>query len=159
WLQVRAGALELYQWLGLVLAALASWAGARGVMAGVSRLVSWVLHRSGSALSTSFVAASPRPLTWLAAGPVFFLLLGGLDLPVAVAGSVFAAETFLLAGLTGWLGLRLIDLSLGIYTNSELLRPHRSLGDMIVPVSMRLSKTAVLLVVVTYMIYQVGQID
>jgi MscS family membrane protein len=159
WLQVRAGALELYQWLGLVLAALASWAGARAVMAGVSRLVAWVLHRSGSALSTSFVTVSLRPLTWLAAVRLFFLLLGGLDLPVAGAGAVFAAEKFLLAGLAGWLGLRLIDFSLGIYTNSELLRPHRSLGDMIVPVSMRLSKTAVLLVVVTYMIYQVGEIE
>jgi MscS family membrane protein len=159
WLQVRAGGLELYQWLGLVLAALVSWAGARGVMAGVSRLVAWVLHRSGSALSTSFVACSLRPLTWLATVRLFFLLLGGLDLPVNVAGTVFAAEKFLLAGMAGWLGLRLIDLSLGIYTNSELLRPHRSLGDMIVPVSMRLSKTAVLLVVITYMIYQVGEID
>src|SRR5205085_2064343 len=32
-------------------------------------------------------------------------------------------------------------------------------GDMIVPVSMRLGKTAVLLVVATYTIYQIGQID
>jgi MscS family membrane protein len=159
WLQLRAGALELYQWLGLALAALASWAGARLVMAGVSRSVAWLLHRSGSVLSTSFVVVSLKPLTWLATVWLFFLLLGGLDLPVAVAGTVFAAQKFLLAGLIGWLGLRLIDLSLGIYTNSELLRPHRSLGDMIVPVSMRLSKTTVLLVVATYMIYQIGEID
>ncbi len=48
---------------------------------------------------------------------------------------------------------------MAIYTNAELLRPHRSLGDMIVPVSMRLGKAPVLLVVATYMIYQVGEFD
>jgi MscS family membrane protein len=159
WLQVAAGRLELYQWFGLAAALLASWVGARLVISGVSRLLAWLLHRSGSALSTSFVVATLRPLTALAAVWLFFLLLTGLDLPVTVAGALFAAQKFLLAGLLGWLGLRLIDLSMAVYTNSELLRPHRSLGDMIVPVSMRMSKTVVTLVVLTYVIYQVGEID
>ena len=105
------------------------------------------------------MASTLRPLTWLAAVWAFFLLLAGLDLPIAVAGTVFAAEKFLLAALLGWLGLRLMDLSMGVYTNTELLRPHRSLGDMIVPVSMRLGKAGVLLVVATYVIYQVGEFD
>src|SRR5437870_3115492 len=48
---------------------------------------------------------------------------------------------------------------MGVYRDSEFLRPHRSLSDMIVPVSMRLSKALVLLVVATYMIYQIGEID
>ena len=66
--------------------------------------------------------------------------LAGLDLPVTFASGVFAGQRFLLAVLFGWLGLRLIDLSMAVYTNSELLRQHRNLSDMIVPVSMRLSK-------------------
>ena len=33
---------------------------------------------------------------------------------------------------------------MAIYMNSELLRPHRSLSDMVVPVSMRLLKGALL---------------
>jgi MscS family membrane protein len=159
WLQVRRGHLDLYQWLGLVLAGLLSWVGARLVMVGVTRLIARFLHRSGSALSTRFVASSLKPFTWLGAVWLFFLLLGALDLTVAVAGTVFAIHKFLLAGLFGWLGLRFIDLFLGIYTNSELLRPHRNLGDMIVPVAMRLSKTTVLLVVATFMIYQVGELE
>jgi len=136
-----------------------SWAGSRVVMSGFSQFVAWLLHRSGSALSTTFVGTTLRPLTWLATVWIFFLMLTGLDLPIAVASAVFAAQKFLLATLVGWLGLRLIDLSMGVYTNSELLRPHRSLSDMIVPVSMRLGKTVVLLVVVTYMIYEIGEID
>jgi MscS family membrane protein len=157
WMQARAGMLELYQWLGLAVACLASWLGARALMAGVfSRMVAWLLHRSGSALSTHFVASSLRPLTWLATVWLFFNLLAWLDLSVDVAGTVFAAQKFLLAVLVGWLGLRLIDLSMAIYLNSELLKPHRSLSDMIVPVSVRISKTVVMLVVATYMIYQVG---
>ena len=157
WLQVRTGRLDLYQWLGLILAALASWAAARLVMTVLSHLVAWILHRSGSALSTSFVATMLRPLTWLGAVWFFFLLLTGLDLPAGVAGAVFAGYKFLLAGLFGWLGLRLIDLCMGVYSNSEFLRPHRNLGDMIVPVSMRMAKGVVLLVVATYTIYQIGE--
>src|SRR5262249_26763719 len=34
---------------------------------------------------------------------------------------------------------------------------HRSLSDMIVPVSMRISKTALLLVIAAYMVYEIGQ--
>jgi MscS family membrane protein len=159
WSQMRAGPLDLYQWLGLVVAILASWVGARIAMAAVTRLVSWLLRRCGSALSKKFVASTLRPLTVLTATWTLFKLFEGLDLHVAVASPLFAAEKFLLAGLLGWVGLRLIDLAMGIYNNAELLRPHRSLGDMIVPVSMRLGKATVLLVVSTYMIYSIGEID
>jgi MscS family membrane protein len=159
WLQASVGPLDLYQWLGVVLAIAASWAGARLMMAAITRLFAWVLRRCGSSLSTSFVASNLRPLTALTAAWTFFLLLEGLDLSLAIGGAVFAAEKFILTGLIGWLGLRLMDLSMAIYTNTELLRPHRSLSDMIVPVSMRLGKAAVLLIVATYMIYQIGEFD
>ena len=54
-----------------------------------------------------FVAKKLRPLTWLASVAIFFQFLAGLDLPVGVAATVFAAHKFLLAMLVGWLGLRL----------------------------------------------------
>src|SRR5262249_33783454 len=157
WAQARLGALALYQWLGVCLAALAGWLGARLTLLIVSRVAAGLLRRGGSELSVTFVASALRPLTWLAAAWAFFLLLSGLDLPVAAAGTIFAAEKFILAGLAGWLGLRLIDLSMGIYTNTEALRPHRNLGDLIVPVSVRLGKGGVILVVATYVVYQIGE--
>jgi MscS family membrane protein len=159
WLRTRIGPLDLFQWLGLLAAMLASWVGARLAMTVVTRLVAWLLRRCGSALSGDFVASTLRPLTVLTAAWTLFSLCEGLDLHIAAASPLFAAEKFLLAGLLGWLGLRLMDLAMGIYSNAELLRPHRSLGDMIVPVSMRLGKAAVLLVVSTYMIYQIGEFD
>jgi MscS family membrane protein len=159
WAQVRLGRLDFFQWLGLALAALASWVGARLTTGLVTRLVAWLLRRGGSALTAGFVATALRPLTWLAAVWVFFVLLQGLDLRVGVAGAFFAAEKFLLAALLGWLGLRLMDLSMAVYTNTEILLPHRSLSDMIVPVSVRLGKAVVLLVVTVYMTYQFGEID
>lgn len=159
WAQVRAGRLDLYQWFGLALAALSSWASARLVMAGVSAVAASLLHRGGSSLSRAFVTSTLRPFTWLGAAYVFFKLIAGLDLPVGVASAVFAVEKFLLAGLLGWLALRVIDLSMSVYTDSELLRPHRSLSDLVVPVGMRLAKMAVVLVVATYIIYQVGEIE
>jgi MscS family membrane protein len=160
WMQARLGIMELYQWLGMFIAALASWAAARTLIVRVvSPFVAGLLHRSGSALSTSFVASSLRPLTCLASVWLFFRFLGCLDLSVDLAAAVFAAHKFLLAILVSWLGLRLIDLSMAVYLNSELLKPHRSLSDMIVPVSMRVSKAIVFLVVSTYIIYQIGQIE
>lgn len=158
-LQSRAGALDLYQWPGLVLAALASWMAAWLTMAVASRAVAWLLRRSGSALTLPFVSSTLRPLTWLATVYVFFQLLEGLDLRVGVAGALFAAEKFLLAALLGWLGFRIMDLSMGIYTNAELFRPHRSLSDMIVPVSVRLGKAVLMLAVITYVVYEIGEID
>jgi MscS family membrane protein len=48
---------------------------------------------------------------------------------------------------------------MAVYTDSELLKPHRSLGDMIVPVTVRVAKAVVVLVVLTYLVYLVGQGD
>jgi MscS family membrane protein len=159
WAQVRTGKLDLYQWVGIVLAAFVSWIGARLTTACVTRLVAWFLRRSGSALSGNFVGDALRPLTCLTGVWAFFMLLQGLDLRVGVAGTVYAAEKFLLAASLGWLGVRLMDLTMGVYTNTEILLPHRSLSDLIVPVSVRLGKTVVILIVTTYVIYQFGEVD
>ena len=159
WPQSNLGPLDLYQWPGLPLAGLVSWVAAWITLAVVCRVAAWLLRLGSSSLSATYVSSTLAPLRWLVAASTFCLLLAGLDLPVAVADPLFAAEKFLMATLLGWLGLRLIDLSMAVYTNTESLRPHRSLGDMIVPVSMRLSKAMVLLVVTTYVVYQVGEID
>src|SRR5262249_6853139 len=65
WAQARAGALALYQWPGVCLAALAGWLGARLTLLAVSGVAAWLLRRGGSALSVSFVARALRPLMWL----------------------------------------------------------------------------------------------
>jgi MscS family membrane protein len=159
WALTPLGPLDVYQWPGLLLALAASWLGAWLTMAVVTRLLAWLLHRCGSAVSSGFVVSSLRPLTALAAAWTLFVLLQELDLCVPFASTVFAAEKFLLAGLLGWLGWRLMDLSLAVYHNTELLLPHRSLSDMIVPVSMRLGKAVILLAVSIYIIYQIGEVD
>jgi MscS family membrane protein len=159
WARLTLGPLDLYQWPGLPLAGLASWLAAWVTLTVVCRVAGWLLRRSKSALSADFVCSTLRPLRCLAAAWIFFLLLEGLDLPIAVAEPLFAAEKFLMAALLGWLGLRLIDLSVAFYTNNESLRPHRNLGDMIVPVSVRFGKGAVLLVVAAYVVYQVGEFE
>jgi MscS family membrane protein len=160
WSQTHLGpSLALYQWLGLGVAALLGWLAARLALAVLCRLAAWLLRRGGSVLSVGFVAGSLQPLLWLVAAWAFFLLLVVLDLPVAVAGAAFAAEKFLLAALAGWLGLRLIDLSMAVYNNTESLKPHRNLGDLIAPVSVRIGKGAVMLVVAFYVVYQVGEIE
>ena len=88
-----------------------------------------------------------------------FNVLTLLDLPAGIFGSVLEVKKFIMAGLFGWLGWRLVDLILAVYSGSELLKPHRSLGDMIAPVTVRAAKCGVFLVVMVYVIYQVGHFD
>jgi MscS family membrane protein len=149
--------LRLYQWLGLALAFLVSALVSRLLLAHVYRLVAVVLHKSASALTPSFVAARLRPFTWVTTWWLVFQALVLLDLPVHFVDAVLPVKTFGMAGLIAWLGMQMVNLVTAVYLNSELLRPHRSLSDMIVPVSMRALKGLILLVVAVYVVYQIGQ--
>jgi MscS family membrane protein len=156
WARLFVGSVELYQWAGLVCIFLLSWVVAKLSLGGFEAVGVWVLKRSGSALTPRFVAAKLRPLIWVATCWLFFKFPTWLDLPVAWLNTILPARTFLMAGLIGWLGFQLTDLLMALYTNSELLRPHRSLSDMIVPVSLRLFKGMVVLLVLGYVVYHVG---
>jgi MscS family membrane protein len=149
--------LHLYQWLGLALALVVSIVVPRLVLAKVQALIAMILHKSGSALTRPFVSSRLRPLTWVVGFWLLFVALGLLDLPVRFTDAIRPVRTFGMAGLLGWLGVQLVDLATAVYTNSELLRPHRSLSDMVVPVSMRALKGGILLVVAVYVIYQLGE--
>jgi MscS family membrane protein len=157
WGRVPAGRLALYQWVGLFLTAILSWGVAKLLLIALRGIVVLTLKRSGSVLTAPFVAAKLRPLTWVCACWLFFKVPAWLDLPVTWLNTIMPARTLIMAGLLGWLGFQMIDLLMGIYMNSELLRPHRSLSDMIVPVSMRVMKCVVILLVLTYVIYEVGK--
>jgi MscS family membrane protein len=157
WARQDVRGLELYQWIGLLLTFVVSWVFARLLMAVVKLIGCWVLRRSGCAVTGHFVSAKLRPLTWVGTCWLFFKLPALLDLPAAWLSSIMPAEIFLMAGVLGWLGWNVIDLVMAIYTNSERIRPHRTLSDMVVPVSMKILKGILLLLVMTYVIYEVGQ--
>ncbi|MFL5328083.1 MAG: mechanosensitive ion channel family protein [Gemmataceae bacterium] len=159
WAQTKLGPLDAYQWVGLCVAFLLSGLVASIFLGQVHHLVAFILRQFGSVLTGGFVAAKLRPLTWVAGAALFFQMLEALDLPASRLDGVLAVKKFLLAGMVAWFGLRLIDLILAVYANSELLKPHRSLGDMIVPVTMRLTKGITLIIVATYIVYQIGQGD
>lgn len=157
WAQVKAVGLDVYQWFGLALVVLLSAVISQMCFSPLHRFFGWFLRYSGSTLTTPFIARHLRPLTWLAATWLFFRVLVVLDLPVAVLAEALPLQKFLLAGLIGWLALRLTDLTTAVFTNSEFLKPHRSLSDMVVPVSTRAVKAGALLMVAIYFVYQLGQ--
>jgi MscS family membrane protein len=159
WAGRRIGPLELYQWLGLIVAGSLSWLTSHLCLSQFHRVVGWSLQKSGSRLSTKFVSEKLQPLTWLAALALFAQVLQVLDLPVSVGNTFLPLEKFVLTALVAWQALRIVDLAMAIYTNSELLKPHRSLSDMVVPVSMRLVKGGVLILTAAYFIYEIGQGD
>lgn len=157
--QTPLGPLDVYQWIGLVLAMAVSGIASHLVLSRFQLLVGWLLRKGGSKLTTNFVANKLQPLTWLAGLWLLFELITFLDLPANLLDGVLALKKFLLAGLFGWLGCRLVDLILAVYSGSELMKPHRSLGDMIAPVTVRTAKVGVTLMVMVYVIYQIGQGD
>jgi MscS family membrane protein len=150
------GGLEAYAWVGLGLLVFLSWSVGRLGLASVVTAVIWVLKWFSSALTTPFVRAKLRPLTWVGACWMFYHFVPWLDLPASWLDSILSARIIIVSLPLGWLGFQAVDLMLAIYTNSELLRPHRSLSDMIVPVCLRLLKGGILLVVLTHIIYQIG---
>ncbi|MBX7103658.1 MAG: mechanosensitive ion channel family protein [Gemmataceae bacterium] len=159
WSQKPVGPLDIYQWGGLGVSLLVAAVMASFMLGQVHALVGFLLRQSGSVLSTKFVAKKLRPLTWLVGTWLIFKLLVVLDLPASTLDGVLALKKFLIAGLFAWVGFGIIDLAMGMYMNSEFLKPHRSLGDMIVPVSMKAIKGITLVLVATYVVYQVGQGD
>jgi MscS family membrane protein len=96
-------------------------------------------------------------LTWVAAWWFLFQLLTLLDLPIRFIDAILPLRVFGMAALVGLLGVQLVNLVTSLYTNSELLRPHRCLSDMVVPMSMRALKGCILLVVAIYLVYQGGE--
>jgi MscS family membrane protein len=157
--QQFVGPLEVYQWVGVGVGLFAAAVLSSVMFGQVHRIVGWVLQQSGSVLSTKFVAKTLRPMTWLAATWLIFQFLILLDLPVAALDGVLAVKKFLLAALVAWVGFGIINLASAVYTNSEFLKPHRSLGDMIVPVSSKALKGVTVVLVATYVVYQIGQAD
>jgi MscS family membrane protein len=156
-LQTTFWKLQLYQWLGVVTAILVSVLVPRLLLPPLLWLFALVLRKSGSVLTGPFVVARLRPLTWVVGWWLLFGLLALLDLPARTIDTLRPLQTFGLAALLGWLGVRLVDLATAVYTNSELLRPHRSLSDMVVPVTMRTLKGGLVLVVAVYLVYQFGE--
>lgn len=151
--------LQAYQWAGLALAVALCLLVSRVVLAQIERIFAFALHKCGSALTGAFLTAKLRSLTWVTAWWLLFQVIAWLDLPIRFLDAILPLKTFGMAALIALLGLQLVDLVTGIYTNSEFLRPHRSLSDMIVPVTMRSLKGIILLAVAIYVIYQIGEGD
>ncbi|AGA31030.1 mechanosensitive ion channel family protein [Singulisphaera acidiphila] len=156
WLRGPAPGLDLYQWVGLVVAlatcAVASWLGLRVI----ERLACYGLRWGGFDLDRTLVAGKLRPLSFQLGLFCLYHLLRLLDLPSAVVGSTIPAVKVIWIGLMGWTALRLIDLGMILYARSERLHDRRSLSDMIVPTAANGMKLAVLVVVASCQVYLIG---
>jgi MscS family membrane protein len=156
WIQVPILGLDLYQWVGLVLIVLLAGGIAWAVFRILNLVVRHSLQRFRFDLSDEFVRSKLRPLAWQLALFLAAEQLSPLDLPVALWGRVLPVLKFLWIGLFAWMAIRLVDLGMAIYTNSEHLQHRRNLSDMIVPMSARVLKLAMLLVAVSWEVYLVG---
>ena len=143
--------MELYQWIGLPLLFLLGWAGPTGpggplgghrldIMAVRLRAHYRVRHREtpASDLGRRRCRLLPAPDLARSAHHLARCHLWG--------------EAIVLAVPLGWFGFRAVDLLLAVYTNSELIRPHRSLSDMVVPVCLRILKGVIIVLVVGHVV-------
>jgi MscS family membrane protein len=119
-------------------------------------LIGRALRRWRFNLSSEFLCAKLLPLTC----QLFLLMIGVLlpllDLPVALVSATFPVAKSVWVGLLAWTALRLIDLGMAIYTNSEHLQIRRNLSDMIVPTFARVLKLSVLVVALCVEVYLIG---
>jgi MscS family membrane protein len=156
WLRSHGPGLDLYQWIGLAVAALvcgaASWLGLRVI----ERLAWHALRAGGFELDRAQVATKLRPLAFQLGLWCLYLQLRMLDLPSAVVGATIPALKIAWIGLMGWTAFRLIDLGLMLYAHSERLHDRRSLSDMIVPTAANGMKLAALVVSVSCQVYLIG---
>ena len=115
--------LTLYQWMAgwriLLAAGLASWLTFRILdSSSCAAFVAWRFN-----LSSEFLCAKLRPL----ACQLFVLIAGTLlpllDLPASLVSAGFPIAKIVWIGLMAWTVIRLIDLGMALYTNSEHLQP------------------------------------
>lgn len=156
WLKFPALGLDVYQWIGLLIAlaagAAASWLGLRII----ARLTCYLLHRGGFEVDRAVATSKLRPIALQLGLWSFYLLIRLLDLPAAVIGVAIPAVKIAWFGLMGWAVMRLIDLAMILYTRSERLHDRRSLSDMIVPTAANGLKLAALVIAVCCQVYLVG---
>ena len=114
-LHVTFWKLQLYQWLGLLLALLVCALVPRLLLAQAHWLFAFILRKCGSCLTHPFVAAKLRPMTWVAAWWLLFRALALLDLPIRLVDALLPLKTFGMAGLLGWV-------------ESYLMQGHPDLG-------------------------------
>src|SRR5262249_29855956 len=151
-----AAGLELYQWIGLALAlagcGVASWLGLRVL----ERIACYALGRGGFVLDRAIVAPKLRPLALQVGLWCLYLQIRLLDLPMAVLGLAIPAIKVAWFGLMGWMAVRLVDLAMILYGQSERLHDRRSLSDMIVPTAANGLKLCALILAISCQVYLIG---
>jgi MscS family membrane protein len=156
WLERDVLGLTLFQWLGgltILLAAVGISSLTHGIL---DVFIVRALRRWQFNLSDEFLCAKLLPLTCQLSVLVVGLLLPLLDFPAALVSATFPVAKSVWVGLLAWTAIRLIDLAMAIYTNSEHLQPRRNLSDMIVPTSARVLKLSVLVVALCVEVFLIG---
>jgi MscS family membrane protein len=156
WLRVSVAGLDSYQWIGLALILLLSGGVAWIVFRTIDLFVIRLLRKTHFDLSSEFVRTKLQPLAWQLALFLVTLQLGLLDLPISVWSAILPMMRFVWIGLMAWTAIRLVDLFMAVYTNSEQLQHRRNLSDMIVPTAARFLKLAFLIAAVSWEVYLIG---
>ncbi|QEH34830.1 Low conductance mechanosensitive channel YnaI [Aquisphaera giovannonii] len=156
WLQAPVLGLGLYQWIGLALVVPAAGAAGWLALRAFEACLRGAIRRSGFRLGDEFLRAKLRPLGWQLGLFLAAVLLEPLDLPVAAWGRALPVLKFAWIGLMAWTAIRLVDLGMALYANSDQLQHRRNLSDMVVPTGARFLKLAVLVVAASCEVYLVG---
>jgi MscS family membrane protein len=156
WLRCPVLGLDLYQWIGLVVAlgvcAAASWLGLRII----ERLACRVLWQGRIEVDRALAASKLRPIAFQLGLWSLYLQLRLLDLPSNVVGVTIPAVKVIWIGLVGWTASRLIDLAMILYARSERLHDRRSLSDMIVPTAANGLRLLAFVVAISCQVYLIG---
>ena len=135
--------LELWQWIGLILALILAYALASGLAMGAARAFAPLLARTDTEIDDQLLKAATSPLTATLAISLFYPAARALSLSLPAQRFIGGLCKGLVVVTIAWLAMRLIDLGTEV-VNRRMLAAGNAAGTSLLPVGRRLAKVFLL---------------
>jgi len=152
---VRFLEVELWQWIGIGLAAVLAWLGGHVMARILYRLVRPVVARTESDLDDRLLRMTARPMRWIAALVLFAAGVLPLGLTIPAQRLLGRLEVGAALVLSGWLALRVVDVAFDAL-RARLEREDRRAVVAILPLGRKAVKTVVVVLAVIVALQQAG---
>jgi MscS family membrane protein len=146
-LEIRFLELELWQWIGLVLALVLAYALATGLALGAKRAAAPLLARTETELDDRLLRVATPPLTATLAIALFYPASLALGLSVPAQRLVGGLCKGFIVVTVAWLAMRVIDVGTEI-VRARMVAQGNAAGTSLLPVGRRLAKVFLLAIAV-----------
>ena len=142
-LEIHFLELELWQWIGLILALVVAYALASGLALGAARAFAPLLARTETEIDDQLLKAATSPLTATLAITLFYPAARALSLSVPAQRFVGGLCKGLVVVTIAWLAMRLIDLGTEV-VHRRMVAAGNVAGTSLLPIGRKLAKVFLL---------------